>query len=126
MTMRRRRADPLPSSPAMRTSATVPRPARRALLLVAALVALAAPAAAQGAETHQCLRTDVPFALTFAATHTTCSVARPVALAGAPKALSGRERFSVRVNKRLWKCVSANDAEFTCRSHRARILVQYS
>mgnify|MGYP007122144156 FL=1 len=98
----------------------------RPILVALAATALAIPAAAHGAETHQCLRTDVPFALTFAATHTTCNVARPVALAGAGKALSGRERFNVRVHTRLWKCVAANDAEFTCRSHRARILVQYS
>lgn len=80
-------------------------------VLAAALATAAAlPVPAGAAGTHTCLRLDVPISMTYSSTHTTCKVAKPVAIAAGGKALAGRTHYTVKVKHRRWTCRSTEGA----------------
>jgi hypothetical protein len=96
----------------------------RLLLPALAVAALALPAGAAAVDTpgtHQCLRLDSPIAMAYSATHTTCHIAKPVAIASGGKTLLGRTRFTLHVAHRTWKCTSDGQTSAICRRRLARV-----
>jgi hypothetical protein len=99
----------------------VRRLALLAVFAVALTTAAALPAGAGAAGTHSCLRTDVPIAMTYSTTHTTCAVGKPVALAAGAKTLAGRRHYTVTVKHRRWTCRSDGSTSLRCTHGAAKV-----